>query len=77
MVSWKTKMKAYWLSKEGKVKKDLENDKRIFFTVETKNGEKSIIFDKKKEKWSCDCQFFSIFRTQSTLCQTVFLAQCR
>ena len=60
MVSWKTKMKAYWLSKQGKVTKDLENDKRIFFTVKTKNGNKSVIFDKLRKKWSCDCQFFSL-----------------
>ena len=60
MVSWKTKMKGYWLNKQGKVKKDLENDRRTFFTIETKNGDKSIIFDKVKNKWSCDCQFFSL-----------------
>jgi hypothetical protein len=60
MVSWKTKMKGYWLNKQGKVKKDLENQRRIFFTVETKDDKKSVIFDKVKKSWSCDCQFFSI-----------------
>jgi hypothetical protein len=60
MVSWKTKMRGYWLNKQGKVKKDLENDKRIFFSVETNNEKKSVIFDKAKKTWSCDCRFFSL-----------------
>ncbi|OGI15954.1 hypothetical protein A3K63_01190 [Candidatus Micrarchaeota archaeon RBG_16_49_10] len=60
MVSWKTRMKAYWLAKQGKVKKDIENERRIFFTVETGGEEKSVIYEKAKNKWSCDCQFFSL-----------------
>ena len=60
MVSWKTKMRGYWLAKQGKVEKDLENEKRAFFNVETNNEKKSVIFDKKQNKWSCDCRFFSL-----------------
>jgi len=59
-VSKKTERKGYWLYKEGKVKKDLETDKRIHFVVQSNEKEHFVIFDKLKEKFSCDCEFFSL-----------------
>ena len=43
----------------GKVKLDLETKKRIFFTV-LSNEKHSVIYDKEKKKWECDCKYFSL-----------------
>jgi len=59
-ISKKTEMKGYWLFKQGKVKKDLETDKRVHFVVKSKDRDHFVIFDKKKKKFSCDCAFFSL-----------------
>lgn len=59
-LSWKTKRKGYWIYKEGKVKKDLENDKRIYFNVKSDEKMHSVIFDKVKKTFTCDCEFFSL-----------------
>jgi len=48
MVSKKTERKGYWLFKERKVKKELETDKRIHFTVKSGLNNHSVIFDKKR-----------------------------
>ncbi|MCS7134952.1 MAG: hypothetical protein N3E38_01345 [Candidatus Aenigmarchaeota archaeon] len=57
--SWKTKRKGYWLYKEGKVKVDVETQKRIYFKVLSEN-EHSVIFDKIKNQFACDCEYFSL-----------------
>ena len=59
-VSIKTKRKGYWLFKEGKVKKELETDKRIHFSVKSKDRIHSVIFDKVKNEFSCDCEYYSL-----------------
>lgn len=59
-VSKKTEMKGYWLFKQGKVKKDLETDKRIHFVVKSKDRDHFVIFDKRKKEFSCDCEFYSL-----------------
>jgi len=59
-ISKKTEMKGYWLFKQGKVKMDLETDKRVHFVVKSKDRDHFVIFDKKKKKFSCDCEFFSL-----------------
>ena len=43
----------------GKVSLDLETDKRIFFTVQS-NENHSVIYDKEKKRWECDCTYFSL-----------------
>jgi len=59
-LSWRTKRKGYWLFKEGKIKKGIENDKRIYFDVESGDDVHSVIFDKNKKNFTCDCEFFSL-----------------
>lgn len=59
-VSKKTEMKGYWLYKQGKVRKDLETDKRIHFIVRSKDKDHFVILDKVKKEFSCDCEFFSL-----------------
>ncbi len=60
MTDIKTKRKGYWLFKNGKVKKELETDKRIHFKVKGETQEYSVIYDKQKKKFECDCRFFSL-----------------
>lgn len=60
MVSKKTERKGYWLFKENKVKVELETDKRIHFTVKSDSDNHSVIFDKKKDEWICDCNYWSL-----------------
>lgn len=59
-LSWKAKRKGYWIYKENRVKKDMENDKRIYFSIETNKRMHSVIFDKIKNSFTCDCEFFSL-----------------
>jgi uncharacterized Zn finger protein len=59
-VSYSTKRKGYWLFKSGKVKKDVETEKRIYFKVEGETEEHSVIFDKNKKSFICDCSYFSL-----------------
>jgi len=59
-VSWKTRRKGYWLFRNGKVRKELETEKRIHFTVNTDSKKHSIIYDKMKNEWSCDCPYYSL-----------------
>jgi len=58
--SWRTRRKGYWLFKQGKVKKEIETDKRIHFTVDTDSKNHSVIYDKIKGDWSCDCSYYSL-----------------
>ncbi len=58
-ISKKTKEKASLLLKEGKVIKEVETDKRIHFKVISKETH-SVIFDKEKNTWECDCKWGSL-----------------
>lgn len=58
--SYRIRRKGYWLFKSGKVKKEIETEKRIYFKVEGETEEHSIIFDKIKKKFTCDCSYFSL-----------------
>lgn len=44
----------------GKVKKDIDTEKRTYYTVEGKSERHSIIFEKEKKEWKCDCKFNSL-----------------
>jgi hypothetical protein len=52
--------KAVNLIKEGKVKKELETGKRVHFTIEGTDEKHSVIFDKKTQKFSCDCKWSTL-----------------
>ncbi|MEM5878676.1 MAG: hypothetical protein QXF12_07420 [Candidatus Aenigmatarchaeota archaeon] len=59
-LSWRTKRKGFWIFKDGKVVKDVENDKRCYFIVKSEEKDHSVIFDKTKKTFTCDCEFFSL-----------------
>lgn len=52
--------KAGELIKEGKVKREFETARRVHFKVFGKTGEHSVIFDKEKNIFSCDCKWNSL-----------------
>ena len=52
--------KGLLLLKEGRVKKDLETERRIYFKVLGESDSHIVIFDKERNKFSCDCKFFSL-----------------
>jgi len=54
--------KAEKLVQEGKVKKEVESDKRTHFTVQGTTEKHSVIFDKEKGNWSCDCKYSSLYQ---------------
>jgi uncharacterized Zn finger protein len=58
-LSWRTKRKGFWLFKQGKVRKDVETNKRVYFIV-SGDKEHSVIFDKNKKSYTCDCEYFSL-----------------
>jgi len=56
---WK-KIKARRLLREGRVSKDFENELRIHFTVRSDRETHYVIYDKVKDKFICDCKWFSL-----------------
>ncbi|MFH8080449.1 MAG: hypothetical protein QXO84_01045 [Candidatus Aenigmatarchaeota archaeon] len=62
-LSWRVKRKGYWLYKDGKVKKDVETEKRTYFLVYS-DKEHSVIFDKTRNQFLCDCEYFSLKLTE-------------
>ncbi len=52
--------KAAKLLGEKKIEKNVETDKRIHFTVIGDTEAHSVIFDKEKKRFSCDCKFFAL-----------------
>jgi len=59
-ISKEIKEKGYKLLKDGKVKKDLETGKRIHFKVQGETEIHSVIFDKVKNEFECDCRYWSL-----------------
>ena len=59
-VSIQTRQKAYWIFKDGKVKLDIDTPKRKYYKVQGDEEEYSVIYDKIKKEWKCECQFFSL-----------------
>jgi len=59
-ISEEIKNKARSIFKEGKVKRKLETDKRIHFEVQGETENHSVIYDKEKDEWNCDCKYFSL-----------------
>ncbi len=52
--------KGYLLFRKGKVRKVLETDRRIHFEVEGETDIHSVIFDKIRKTFNCDCPYFSL-----------------
>lgn len=48
------------LFETGKVKKEIDAEKRIYFTVEGESEKHSVIFEKGKKEWKCDCKYNSL-----------------
>jgi len=44
----------------GKVTKELNTAKRTYFTVEGESEKHSVIFEKEKKEFKCDCKFNSL-----------------
>ena len=54
------KEKALKFLKEGRVKKELETGRRIYFKVRGETEEYSVIYDKQRKRFECDCPFHSL-----------------
>ena len=44
----------------GKVTKELDTEKRVYFTVEGESERHSVILEKRKKEYKCDCKFNSL-----------------
>lgn len=69
-----TSEKAKQLFERGKVKKEVETDKRIHFKVFGETEEHSVVFDKQKSRWSCDCRYSSL---QKKECSHIIAARMK
>ena len=58
--STETLKKGQMLFEQGKVKKELETDKRIHLKVQGETDTHSVIIDKEKNKFNCDCKYFTL-----------------
>jgi hypothetical protein len=59
-VSKGVREKGLRLFKEGRVKKEMDSNRRTYFNVEGETEKHSVIHDKTEDKWSCDCKFNSM-----------------
>lgn len=53
----------------GKVSKDLDTEKRVYFSVEGEEEEHSVIFEKGNKEWKCDCKYNSL---HNRLCSHIY-----
>lgn len=58
--SYEIMRKGKNLAESGKVSKDLDTERRIYFTVEGETQKHSVIFEKEKKEFKCDCKFNSL-----------------
>lgn len=73
-ISREVRKKGYLLFKKGKVKKELETDKRIHFRVIGETDIHSVIFDKERNEFSCDCKWSSL---KQTICSHVYAVKLK
>ncbi|MBI2543396.1 MAG: hypothetical protein HYW24_04385 [Candidatus Aenigmarchaeota archaeon] len=66
--------KGKYLMKEGKVKKDIDTEKRIHFTVQGDSEEHSVIYEKTEKEWKCDCKFNSLHQKR---CSHIFASMLK
>jgi len=58
--SAEVKRKGARMFAEGKVKKELDAERRAYFEVQGETEQHSVVFDKTRNDWSCDCKFSSM-----------------
>lgn len=59
-ISEEVRKKGNTLLKLKRVIKELETESKIHFKVRGETDVHSVIFDKIRKRWSCDCLFFSL-----------------
>jgi hypothetical protein len=64
--------KGFKLFSGGRVKKDIDTDRRTHFSVQGETEKHSVIMDKERKEWSCDCRYFAL--TQKD-CSHIFAAK--
>ena len=60
------------LFSDGRVKKEIETNRRTHFSVQGETERHSVIFDKEKNDWSCDCRYFALTQRD---CSHIFAAR--
>ncbi len=73
-ISKNIKKKGDRLLKTGNIKKDMDSANRLYFTVEGDTESHSVIFDKMKGKWSCDCKYSSM---QNRQCSHIYACRLK
>lgn len=73
-ISREVRKKGFLFFKQGKVKKEVETDKRIHFKVLGRTAVHSVIFDKEKNEYSCDCKFSSL---KKGICSHAYACQLK
>ena len=58
--SAEVKRKGARMFAEGKVRKEMEAERRSYFNVQGETEQHSVVFDKTRDGWSCDCKFSSL-----------------
>jgi len=58
--SAEVKRKGARMFAEGKVRKELDAERRAYFAVQGETEQHSVVFDKTRNEWSCDCKFSSM-----------------
>jgi len=71
-ISARIKAKAEQLIQDKKVKKEVETHKRVHFSVVGTEEIHSVIYDKGKNKWFCDCSYNSL---KNKTCSHIVSAQ--
>lgn len=59
-ISKEIREKGMRLFREGRVRKDMDSDRRTYFIVQGETEKHSVIHDKATGKWSCDCKYSSM-----------------
>jgi len=59
-ISKEIREKGIRLFRQGQVEKDMSTEKRVYYTVRGETEKHSVIFDKTRSAWSCDCKFHSM-----------------
>ncbi len=58
--SVEVKRKGARLFAQGCVRKELDADRRAYFVVRGETEQHSVVLDKTRQSWSCDCKFSSM-----------------
>jgi hypothetical protein len=66
--------KGELLFKTGKVKKEIETEKRIHFRVIGETEVHDVFFDKQKNVFECDCRYFSLNQRE---CSHIYAAKLK